>query len=632
MSDIPLKPDDLPPTWALTTLGTVVDYGRTTKAEPSQIADKDWVLELEDIEKDSSRLLQRVTFAQRQSKSTKNHFQAGDVLYGKLRPYLNKVLIADRAGYCTTEIVPIEAGSRLDNRYLFYWLKHPAFLKYVEAESHGMNMPRLGTDTGKAAPFVLAPTNEQTRIADQLDKLLARVQACNDRLDAIPALLKRFRQAVLSTATSGALTDASGFGIQAGWVDTTIGFIAVELRYGTSKKCDYSPKGTGVLRIPNIGEQGRIDVSDLKRAEFDGNELEKLRLCEGDLLVIRSNGSVELVGKTGLVTAAESGLLFAGYLMRLRVDPAKAMPAFIQLWLSSPAQRQYIERTAKSTSGVNNLNAEELRALPLRLPSLMEQAEIVCRVEALFALADRIEACYTAARAQAQRLTPLLLAKAFRGELAQQDPQDEPASVLLERIAATTSAKVRTLRGRPRVLPERPSAIPEPVPADWASLPDGVWSAPEDPDGQAAMVWLTAVLRAWGESMPEREARLAALLCQQPRLFTAILPAADATQWSRLVGNEARPLPAQVRSFRPAINSHWGRAIKGMRARGDLVEAGLGDNVTWALGSGAASIETAGWADGRARFVVAHLRAHGMASVLPLLEPSAQEFVDARAA
>jgi type I restriction enzyme, S subunit len=206
MSEAAINAADLPASWILTTLGTVVQYGSTEKAEPHEIANDGWVLELEDIEKDSSRLLQKMTFLQRQSKSTKNRFQTGDVLYGKLRPYLNKVLIADEPGYCTTEILPLKAGAHLDNRYLFYWLKHPVFLKYVEAESHGMNMPRLGTEAGKAAPFVLAPRNEQTRIADQLDILLTRIQSCNDRFDAIPALLKRYRQAVLRAAISGELT------------------------------------------------------------------------------------------------------------------------------------------------------------------------------------------------------------------------------------------------------------------------------------------------------------------------------------------------------------------------------------------------------------------------------------------
>ena len=352
-------------------------------------------------------------------------------------------------------------------------------VEQLRADSTGTAQGVISKQMLSDINLVLPPLSEQTRIADQLDKLLARIQTCNDRIDAIPALLKRFRQAVLTAATSGALTEDlraqrearvariepsaesgncvrdsgqlsyqvtptpdsdslhPGYGIdRPEWRRTTIGAVAIDLRYGTSKKCDYSPMGTGVLRIPNIGERGRIDVHDLKRAEFDVNELQKLALLEGDLLVIRSNGSVELVGKTGLVTAKELGLLFAGYLMRLRVDLEKALPGFIQIWLSAPLQRQYIERTAKSTSGVNNLNAEELRALPLRLPSLEEQREIVRRVEALFKLADRIEARYKAARAQAQRLTPLLLAKAFRGELAPQDPNDESAGVLLERIRA----------------------------------------------------------------------------------------------------------------------------------------------------------------------------------------------------
>ena len=97
-----------PSSWEQCQLGDVVDYGTTQKAEPEEIPSDAWVLELEDIEKDTSKVLQRVTFAHRQSKSTKNRFAIGDVLYGKLRPYLNKVIRADQDGYCTTEIVPLK--------------------------------------------------------------------------------------------------------------------------------------------------------------------------------------------------------------------------------------------------------------------------------------------------------------------------------------------------------------------------------------------------------------------------------------------------------------------------------------------------------------------------------------------
>lgn len=334
-----------------------------------------------------------------------------------------------------SHVTIVRPAPGLDARYLYNWIKGPVVQSKIEEMCDGTtNQIELSRTAIAATRIPLAPVAEQTRIADQLDKLLARVRACNDRLDAIPALLKRFRQAVLAAATSGKLTDSDDLGATSG--ETTIGSIAVDLRYGTSKKCGYTSTGTGVLRIPNIADHGRIDIGDLKRAEFDSKEIEKLALREGDLLVIRSNGSVELVGKTSLVSTTEAGLLFAGYLMRLRVDQSRALPAFIQLCLSAPAQRSHIERTAKSTSGVNNLNAEELRALLLRLPSLAEQAEIVRRVDAFFKLADRIEARYKAACAQAQRLTPLLLAKAFRGELVPQDPDNHLANMLPECINA----------------------------------------------------------------------------------------------------------------------------------------------------------------------------------------------------
>lgn len=447
MSDVSLNPNDLPPTWALTSLGAVVDYGSTTKAEPSQISDNDWVLELEDIEKDSSRLLQRVTFAQRQSKSTKNRFQRGDVLYGKLRPYLNKVLIADQPGYCTTEIVPIKASAQLDNRYLFYWLKHPVFLKYVEAKSHGMNMPRLGTDSAKAAPLVLAPKNEQIRIADQLDKLLARIQACNDRLDTIPALLKRFRQAVLATVTSGELTEdwRSDEKVSTKWSAVQLSDVLVEMRNGLSAKPSETPPGTKILRISSV-RAGRLNLADHRFLDVNETDAVQYSLQENDLLFTRYSGSLEFVGVCALVRGNASGYVYPDKLIRVRVDESKANAQFIEIIFSSENIRKQIESFIRSSAGQKGISGADLKGTQFMLPPLTEQAEIVHRVKALFNLADRIEARYTAARAQAQRLTPRLLAKAFRGELVPQDPNEEPASTLLERIAdkrAKTAAQPR---------------------------------------------------------------------------------------------------------------------------------------------------------------------------------------------
>ncbi|MBC2731497.1 restriction endonuclease subunit S [Thiobacillus sp.] len=453
MSDFELKLNDLPSTWALTNLGAVVDYGRTAKAEPSEISSEDWVLELEDIEKETSYLLQRMTFAQRQSKSTKNKFQAGDVLYGKLRPYLNKVLIADQAGYCTTEIVPIKAGSHLDNRYLFYWLKHPAFLKYVEAKSHGMNMPRLGTDTGKAAPFVLAPRNEQTRIADQLDKLLARIQACNDRIDAIPALLKRFRKSILATSALVESSEISSFESNSAKQLREVLLAVRTGPFGSAlHKSDYVVNGIPVINPMHI-RGGRL-VADQKMtvSGSTADRLSEFRLKVGDVILGRRGE----MGRCAVVSELEEGWLCGTGSMILR--PAEILaPRYLQLFLSSPSVVAALEG-ASVGSTMTNLNQNILLDLRIVLPSMDTQLEIVRRVEALFQLADRIEARHAAARAQAQRLTPLLLAKAFRGELVPQDPNDEPASVLLERIEtarAVTAAQSRPKKSASRRKPAR---------------------------------------------------------------------------------------------------------------------------------------------------------------------------------
>jgi type I restriction enzyme S subunit len=164
--------------------------------------------QLEDIEKGSSKILQRLNFSERRSKSTKNRFEKGDVLYGKLRPYLNKVVIADQDGYCTTEIVPLKPNLLVDGRYLFYfyWLKNPVFLEYVDSVSHGIQMPRLGTEAGLKAPLVLPPLNEQRRIVEKLDRIFDRLRKVRHELSYIKKLIDRYRQAVLTAAFRGDLT------------------------------------------------------------------------------------------------------------------------------------------------------------------------------------------------------------------------------------------------------------------------------------------------------------------------------------------------------------------------------------------------------------------------------------------
>jgi len=164
-------PYGVPVNWAWTRLGEITNFGITTKKD--EIPDDAWVLDLEDIEKDTSRLLQKASFFERNSLSDKNSFTKGDVLYGKLRPYLNKVLVAEDDGFCTTEILPFRCYGPFVSRYFMIALKSPYFLSYVNARSYGMKMPRLGTEDGRQAFFPLPPLAEQHRIVAKVDELMA---------------------------------------------------------------------------------------------------------------------------------------------------------------------------------------------------------------------------------------------------------------------------------------------------------------------------------------------------------------------------------------------------------------------------------------------------------------------------
>jgi type I restriction enzyme S subunit len=165
-------PHPLPSSWVWTSLEEIASYGGNGNVSPSKIKPSDWVLDLEDIEKGSSRLIEKVTARVRPTKSNKAKFLAGDVLYGKLRPYLDKVLIADSDGYCTTEIVPISPKQGIEPAWLRISLKSPRFLSYVNEKSYGMKMPRLGTKDALLSLHSVPPLSEQKRIIAKVDVLM----------------------------------------------------------------------------------------------------------------------------------------------------------------------------------------------------------------------------------------------------------------------------------------------------------------------------------------------------------------------------------------------------------------------------------------------------------------------------
>jgi type I restriction enzyme, S subunit len=361
-------------------------------------------------------------------------FANEDVIVAKITPCFENGKAAlcrgltNGLGFGSTEFHVLRCTDAVIPEYIYHFVRQESFRRDGEANMTGsVGQKRVPADWLKAVEIPLGPLAEQRRIVAKVNAVLARVNAARQRLAKVPALLKRFRQSTLAAVLRGE--------------ECSLGEVLLDLKYGTSKKCEQEKRGVPVLRIPNVS-QGVVDQNDLKYAELDDKERKATELLPGDLLMIRSNGSVSLLGRTALVTEREKGFSYAGYLMRLRLDLKKVDPKYAYLALSGHSCRDQIEMPARSTSGVNNINSDEVRNLRLPLPSLAEQHEIVRRVEALFALADKIEARVTAATARADKLIQATLAKAFRGnlvhteaELAQRERRDfEPAHQLLERI------------------------------------------------------------------------------------------------------------------------------------------------------------------------------------------------------
>jgi type I restriction enzyme S subunit len=449
---------ELPKEWLNQKLGDVVDYGKTIKVEPNVIDHNAWILELEDVEKGSSRLNQRLSFAERKSKSTKNKFSKGDVLYGKLRPYLDKVIIADEDGYCSTEIIPIKPGTYIDNRYLFYSLKRKEFLEYVESVSHGLSMPRLGTKQGQSAPFILAPLNEQIRIANKLDSMLAKVDAAQARLDNIPRILKRFRQSVLAVATSGELTREwrendflvetilDGFELPLSWSLLTfddIGAVKGGKRLPKGEELVESDTGFPYIRAGQL-KNGTVINRDTARNRqlflkpHVQEQIKRYTVFEGDVYITIVGASI---GDAGVIPLSSNGANLTENAAKICEFTKPIDSKFVSYWLRSEFLQGMIKLEIKS-GAQGKLALKRIKSLPIPYPPIDEQKEIVRRVESLLSMVDIVEKQYLDAKARTNRLTQSILAKAFRGELVPQDPSDEPAGELLSKILSDKEKKL----------------------------------------------------------------------------------------------------------------------------------------------------------------------------------------------
>jgi type I restriction enzyme S subunit len=440
----------LPNGWVWTRLGEITNYGVTDKAEPDDVNEDTWVLDLEDVEKETSRLLKKNRFSEKPFRSSKNRFSSGDVIYGKLRPYLNKVLVADEGGVCTTEMVPVRGFGGIYPFYLKLVMKTPHFIKYADDSTHGMNLPRLGTDKARMALFPLAPLAEQHRIVAKVDELMAlcdqleqqqtdspaaqqtlvetllgtliRVEsqqefsaawtriACHfDTLFTTEASIDQLKQTILQLAVMGKLVpqdpndepasvllqkryeatavDETPFKLPAGWEWLRLGDMGEILGGGTPSKANSKYWG---------GEIPWVSPKDMK-VDFISESVDSISE------VALTESAVKLVPEGSLLIVVRGMILahsFPVAITRVPVTINQDMKAVVidnldqnyVLLMAKALKSDFVGMVDRSTHGTCKLVSEKLWAKLLPIPPAAEQHRIVAKVDELMALCDVLKA------------------------------------------------------------------------------------------------------------------------------------------------------------------------------------------------------------------------------------------------
>ena len=198
-------PFELPDGWAWARLGVICPYGENKAVSADLIDETSWILDLEDIEKETGVIKKYATKSKRNSVSNKYSFYKGQLLYSKLRPYLNKVVIAPKDGYCTTEILPLTFYGNIYSPYMQLFIMSPTFLTYVNMISYGVKMPRLGTNDGKNAIIAIPPIKEQKRIRDKFDIITPLFDIIQKNINNLNNEVTAIKSKILDLAIRGKL-------------------------------------------------------------------------------------------------------------------------------------------------------------------------------------------------------------------------------------------------------------------------------------------------------------------------------------------------------------------------------------------------------------------------------------------
>jgi type I restriction enzyme S subunit len=405
-------------------------------------------------------------------------------LYGATIGKLGVLTFPAATNQACANVVPHK--ELIEKWYLFFYLMYER--RILIEKGQGGAQPNISQEIVKSHPIVLAPLNEQRRIVTTLEKLLSRVAAAQSQLANIPRILKRFRQAVLETACSGRLTadwraespneetasallerigkrrprslrfadaevDLDANDLPESWLGVRIEELTHIQNGRAFPSNQYKREGVRLLRPGNLHINGQVEWNEKNTACLPkqwGEDHPEFLLGAGELLMNLTAQSLkdEFLGRVCVKTDGVPALLNQR-IARFRNHGNDDLRPYLFIYLKSPQFRSYVN-TLDTGSLIRHMHSKQVLSHVAPLPPLAEQQEIVRRVEALFKTADALEARYRKAKAHVDKLTQSILAKAFRGELVPHDPNDEPASALLERIRGNQNVtRIPKPKGKP---------------------------------------------------------------------------------------------------------------------------------------------------------------------------------------
>lgn len=439
-------PYKLPENWCWTRIGNYVDYVTdyvangsfaSLKANVSIFKDENYALMVK-TQDFANGFTKSLTYTDKHGYDflSKSTLHGGELILSNIGSVgkVFRVPYFDRPMTLASNSVMVKCYNSRDYDLMYYFLLSPIGFEELKSITTGTAVPKFNKTDLKTIPLPVPPLAEQQRIVDRIESLFAKLDEAKEKAQAVVDSFETRKAAILHKAFTGELTakwrEEHGVRMES-WEKKRLSDVVTEFKYGTSEKSDYNNKGIPVLRIPNIGDNG-IDLSDIKYLNHRNVDSES-QIHEGDILIIRSNGSRDLVGKAVLVPELGCEYAYASFLIRAKPNHSIINAHYLTIFLNSTDARGQMFRRAKSSAGINNINTKELGAISLTVPSLPEQDEIVHIINEMMDKDQQSKEAAEAVLDQIDLMKKSILARAFRGELGTNDPSEESAMELLKR-------------------------------------------------------------------------------------------------------------------------------------------------------------------------------------------------------